>query len=59
MPVIFGSAHEPKTLSVERTDDGRLRLIVTLRKLGQNVMLEYYLDPPEATALGDALRRTV
>ncbi len=55
MEKLFSSEHPPKTMELERTDDGRLRLVVSLSKLGQNTMLEYFLDYDDVVALKKAL----
>ena len=55
METIFTSAHPPKTMELERTDDGLLRLVVSLSKLGQNTMLEYFRDDDDVEALRKAL----
>ena len=48
-------SREPKTLELEKTDDGRLRLVITLRKLGAVTAIEYFLDQDEARTLSEAL----
>jgi len=55
MDIIFSSEHPPKTMEIERTDDGQLRLVVSLSKLGQNTILEYFLDDNDVDALKKAL----
>lgn len=55
MEKLFSSEHPPKTMELERTDDGRLRLVITLSKLGQNTVLEYFLDDDDVSALKTAL----
>ena len=50
-------SREPKTLELERTDDGLLRLVVTIRKLGQITSLEYFLDTEQAELLSQALSK--
>lgn len=57
MESLYKSAHEPKTLELERTDDGRLRLVIGLKKLGQATLLEYFLDEREARELAQVLSR--
>ena len=54
---LFRTSHEPKVLELEVTDDGRLRLILTLKKLGYETKLEYFLDQEEAKQLSEALMR--
>ena len=53
---LFRTSSGPKTLELEITDDGRLRLILTLKKLGFETKLEYFLDQEEAKQLSDALK---
>ena len=55
METIFSSEHPPKTMEIERTDDGQLRLVVSLSKLGQNTILEYFLDAADVDELKKAL----
>ena len=44
-------------MDLERTDDGRLRLLITLKKLGQETILEYFLDEDDVNGLAEALTR--
>ena len=55
METLFQSEHPPKTMELERTDDGRLRLLITLKKLGQETILEYFLDEDDVNGLSEAL----
>ena len=48
-------AHDPKVLELEKEDDGRLRLVLTLQKLGVVTKLDFFLTQPDAQALGRAL----
>ena len=48
--------HPPKVLELEKTEDGRLRLVITLQKLGVTTKLDFFLDQNEANTLGYALR---
>ncbi len=57
METLFRTAREPKTVELENTDDGRLRLLITLKKLGMVTMLEYFLDEKEAQQLSAALQK--
>ena len=57
MEKLFRTSREPKTLELEVTDDGRLRLLLTLKKLGYETKLEYFLDQEEAKQLGEALKK--
>jgi len=57
METLFRTSREPKTLELEKTDDGRLRLLITLKKLGMVTMLEYFLDENEAHLLRAALQK--
>ena len=57
METLFRTSREPKTLELENTDDGRLRLVITLKKLGMMTMLEYFLDEKEAQQLSAALQK--
>ena len=45
----------PKVLELERMEDGQLRLVITLRKLGVVTKLDFFLDPGDAGGLGKAL----
>jgi len=55
MEILFQTAREPKTLQLEKTEDGRYRLLITLKKLGAVTALEYFLDQNEAQLLKEAL----
>ena len=55
MQALLQMSRDPKTLELEKTDDGRLRLVITLRKLGTVTSVEYFLDPDEAESLSQAL----
>jgi len=57
MEVLFQTAREPKMLQLEKTEDGRYRLVITLKKLGAVSALEYFLDQSEAQLLRDALSK--
>jgi len=57
MEILFQTAREPKTLQLEKTEDGRYRLVITLKKLGTVTALEYFLDQKEAELLRQALTR--
>ncbi len=57
METILKISREPKVLELEKTDDGRLRLVITLRKLGAMTALEYFLDQKEAELLSQALNK--
>jgi hypothetical protein len=55
MTTLFQTTREPKTLELQKTDDGRYRLLITLKKLGAVSALEYFLDEKEAVELGQVL----
>jgi hypothetical protein len=57
MQNILNLSREPKTLDLERADDGTLRLVITLKKLGQVSAMEYFLDGEDALKLAEALGR--
>ncbi len=57
METLFRTSREPKTVELENTDDGRLRLLITLKKLGMVTMLEYFLDEKEAQQLSAAVQK--
>ena len=57
METLFRTSREPKTVELENTDDGGLRLLITLKKLGMVTMLEYFLDEKEAQQLSAALQK--
>lgn len=46
---------EPKTLVLEKTEDGRYRLVITVKKLGALTAVEYFLDQKEAKQLSETL----
>jgi hypothetical protein len=55
MELIYQSIREPKTLELFRADDGRYRLLITLKKLGAVSALEYFLDRKEVQDLAQIL----
>ena len=55
METLFETVREPKTLELQKTDDGRYRLLITLKKLGAVSALEFFLDKKEAEQLSHAL----
>jgi hypothetical protein len=55
MTTLFQTTREPKTLDLQKTDDGKYRLLITLKKLGAVSALEYFLDEKEAVELGQVL----
>lgn len=55
MNMLYQTTREPKTLELQKTDEGRYRLLITLKKLGAVSALEYFLDEKEADELGEAL----
>ncbi len=57
METLFRTSREPKTVELENTDDGRLRLLINLKKLGMVTTLEYFLDEKEAQQLSAALQK--
>ena len=57
MEQLFELTHDPKVIELEEADDGRVRLVLTLRKLGQVTKLDFFLSGPEAGALAAALTK--
>jgi hypothetical protein len=57
MGALLQLSREPKTLELEKTDDGRFRLVITVRKLGAVTAVEYFLDQDEADSLSRALSK--
>ena len=57
MEQLYELAHDPKVLELEDVDDGRVRLVLTLSKLGQVTKLDFFLNGDEAGALAAALTR--
>jgi hypothetical protein len=54
---LYELTHDAKLLELERADEGRVRLVLTLNKLGQLVKLDFILDEDEASALASALSK--
>ena len=54
---LYQLAHDAKLLELERADEGRVRLVLTLNKLGQLVKLDFILHEDEASALATALSK--
>ena len=55
MDTVLELYREPKTLTLEKRDDGSYRLVIVLRKLGVASAMEYFLDTEEARVLAQAL----
>jgi hypothetical protein len=53
--IIYQTSRDPKTLQLEKTEDGRYRLVITVKKLGAFTAVEYFLDQNEALLLSQAL----
>ncbi len=49
--------HNPKVLELEDFRDGQFRLVLTLSKLGQVVMLDFVLNGDEARDMAAALTK--
>jgi hypothetical protein len=57
MEAILKILREPKTLELEKTDDGRYRILITVKKLGAFTAVEFFLNRDEAQRLGEVLIR--
>ena len=57
METLFQTSREPKELELGKSDDGRLRIVITVRKLGMMTSVEYFLDQNEARLLSQALSK--
>ncbi|MEX2598062.1 MAG: hypothetical protein WD533_00225 [Dehalococcoidia bacterium] len=55
MTQLLEITNEPKVLELERTDDGRFRLVITLSKLGQVTKLDFFLNEAQALEVSQAL----
>jgi hypothetical protein len=55
--LIYQTSRDPKTLQLEKTEDGRYRLIISVKKLGAYTAVEYFLDGTEAEQLSQALTK--
>jgi hypothetical protein len=53
--LIYQTSRDPKTLQLEKTEDGRYRLVISVKKLGAYTAVEYFLDGNEAKQLSQAL----
>ena len=58
MGTILKITQEPKTFEVEKRDDGRYRLLITVKKLGAFTAVEFFLNLDEAQQLREALKTT-
>ena len=54
---IYKTSRDPKTLELEKTEDDRYRIVITVKKLGALTAVEYFLDQNEAKQLSDALTK--
>jgi hypothetical protein len=55
--LIYQTSRDPKTLQLEKTEDGRYRLVISVKKLGAYTAVEYFLDGNEAEQLSQALTK--
>ena len=55
--LIYQTSRDPKTLQLEKTEDGRYRLVISVKKLGAYTAVEYFLDANEAKQLSQALTK--
>ena len=55
--IIYQTSRDPKTLKLEKTKDGRYRLVISVKKLGAHTAVEYFLDRNEAEHLSQALTK--
>jgi hypothetical protein len=54
---LYRTSRDPKTLELEKTDDDRYRIVITVKKLGAVTAVEYFLDQNEAKQLSEALTK--
>lgn len=54
---LYKTFREPKTLELEKTEDDRYRIVITVKKLGAMTAVEYFLDQNEAQQLREALTK--
>ncbi len=45
---IYKTVHDVKTLEIEEASEKRLRIVITLQKLGVITKLDFFIDPKEA-----------
>ena len=55
---LYKTVRDVKTLELEEAGDKRLRLVVTLQKLGVTTKLDFFLDEKEARELAGILHKT-
>lgn len=55
--LMYQTSRDPKTLQLEKTEDGRYRLVISVKKLGAYTAVEYFLDGNEAEQLSLALTK--
>ena len=55
--MIYEIHHEPKSLQLEKTEDGRYRLVLVVKKLGAMTAIEFFLNSEEAQKLSESLSR--
>ena len=47
--------HNPKVLELEKLEDGQVRMVITLSKLGQMTKLDFLLGPEETHLVSQVL----
>ena len=52
---LYKTVHDVKTLEIEEASDKRLRLILTLQKLGVTTKLDFFIDAKEAKGISVVL----
>ncbi len=54
---LYKTIHDVKTLEIEEASDKRLRLVLTLQKLGVTTKLDFFIDVKEAKEISLVLHK--
>ncbi len=52
---LYKTVHDVKTLEIEETAEKKLRLVLTLQKLGVTTKLDFFIDEKEAKEISTVL----
>ncbi len=56
---LYKTVHDAKTLEIEEASDGRLRIVITLQKLGVITKLDFFISDAETKEIESALHKAI
>lgn len=56
---LYKTVHDAKTLEIEEAGDKRLRLVLTLQKLGVTTKLDFFIDEKEVQEIASVLHKVI